>query len=113
MSHDIWEEGTGCSKCEAEHQDGYNALCVKESDEHGGQAHQTHNDFCNLHDGLAGRIRLQHCLIDVIGKDGACAKEIGVRAGHGGGDDACEQKSAYKGRHGVDGKDRQGIPRAH
>ena len=45
MSHDIWEEGTGCSKCEAEHQDGYNALCVKESDEHGGQAHQTHNDF--------------------------------------------------------------------
>ena len=78
MSHDIWEEGTGCSKCEAEHQDGYNALCVKESDKHGGQAHQTHDDFCNLHDGLAGRIRLQHCLIDVIGKDGACAKEIGV-----------------------------------
>ena len=73
MSHDIWEEGTGCSKCEAEHQDGYNALCVKESDEHGGQAHQTHDDFCNLHDGLAGCIRLQHCLIDVIGKDGACA----------------------------------------
>ena len=57
-SHYIWEKGTGSPQCEAEHQDGYDALCVEQGDEHGGHTHQAHDNLGHPHDGLAGGIRL-------------------------------------------------------
>ena len=76
MSHDIWEEGTGCLNVKQNIRMDTMLCVLKRAMNMEARPTRQCDDFCNLHDGLAGCIRLQHCLIDVIGKDGATAKEI-------------------------------------
>lgn len=50
VPHYIGEEGACGAECEAEHQDGNNALGVEQGNEHGGNTYQAHHDLCHVHD---------------------------------------------------------------